>query len=67
MEDDSRVFLFDGQKYFMRTADQPLEEISLVQAKMRLPVVQAISLAAMLQDAAFATQGKTMIDGSDSV
>jgi serine protease Do len=65
MEDDSRVFLFDGQKYFMGTADQPLEEISLVQAKMRLPVVQAISLAAMLQDAAFATQGQAMIDGSD--
>lgn len=65
MEDESKTILFDGRKYFMKMTGEPAEEISLVQAKLQLPVVQAISLTAMLQKNAFAAQGKTMIDGGD--
>ena len=61
----SQVYLFDGKAIFSSEAGQRMEQISLDEAKLRLPVIQAIMLAAIRQDTALAKMGDAMIDGSD--
>ena len=65
LAEESRMILFDGEKFSQAFGNQPFEEISPAQAKTQLPIVQAISLVSMLQDSGFSSHGEALLDGSD--
>ena len=56
-------YVFDG-KNFYSIADETTSRLSLVEAKLSLPVVQAVSLAAAVQEQPFSMLGDLTLDGS---
>jgi S1-C subfamily serine protease len=60
-----QLYLFDGERFFTGESGEELQEISLVQAKLRLPFVQAISMSAAIQESPWEILGSLLIDGSD--
>ncbi len=62
--DEANTFLFDGKNFFAGEGGGRLEQLSLVQAKLSLPIVQALSMSAVIQDLPFSVFGQPMIDGS---
>ncbi len=56
-------YVFNGKKFYS-IAEETTSELSLIEAKLNLPVVQAISMSAALGKKPFSTLGKMWLDGS---
>ena len=56
-------YVFDGKKYYS-IAGETNSTLSLVEAKLSLPVVQAMSMTAAFQQQPFSTLGDLTLDGS---
>lgn len=61
---ESAEYVYNG-KNFYAIADEKAESLSLVEAKLSLPVVQAVSMTASLQKQPYSVFGSHLIDGSD--
>jgi len=57
-------YVFDGKKYYS-IAGEITSRLTLIEAKLNLPVVQAISMSAIVAQAPFSLLGKMSLDGSD--
>lgn len=57
-------YVYDG-KNFYSVAEQTVSKLSPVEAKLSLPVVQAISMSAVIEKQPFSSLGETLLDGSD--
>ena len=62
---EQKIYLFDGNKFMVGGVGQDLAELSLVEAKLSLPIVQAISIAAASHAQPFAVFGSPILDGGD--
>ncbi len=62
---EQKIYLFDGNKFMAGGIGQDLAELSLVEAKLSLPIVQAISIAAASHAQPFAVFGSPILDGGD--
>lgn len=62
--DEKETFTFDGQSFF-RTDKNESTEMTLIEAKLNLPIVQAISMTAEGREIPFGVFGVTLLDGSD--
>ncbi len=56
-------YVFDGKNYYS-IAGETTSRLTLVESKLNLPVVQAISMSAAVQQEPFATLGDLTLDGS---
>ncbi len=66
IRDNSRdTYIFDGEKFGHQKDENDFKEMTLTQAKLALPVVQAASILATSQEKPFAAWGRTFLDGSD--
>jgi serine protease Do len=64
LEGKSQRFSFDGEKFFEVTDGQK-NELTLTQAKLAAPIVQAMGTAFMNRRTGFESFGKLQLDGSD--
>jgi serine protease Do len=64
LEGKSQRFSFDGEKFFEVTDGQK-NELTLTQAKLAAPIVQAMGTAFMNRRTGFERFGKLQLDGSD--
>lgn len=64
VDGEREVFTFDGTSFFHLHGNKSLE-MTLVEAKLKLPVIQAIAMTARWQKRPFGVFGKTLLDGSD--
>ena len=56
-------YVFDGKRYYS-IAGEATSALTLVESKLSLPIVQAISMTAAVQKQPFATLGDMTLDGS---
>jgi hypothetical protein len=64
LDDQSETFVFDG-KTVREFKDGKSKQLSRVEAKLNLAVVQAMAMTASIQEAPFAVFGDPLLDGSD--
>lgn len=63
---DEAVYLFDGKRFFGADSESgKFQPLSLVQAKIKLPLLQALAIAAPLQTTPFELFGEVLLDGGD--
>ena len=56
-------YVFDGKKFYS-IADETTSRLSLIESKLNLPIVQAVSMAAAAQRKPFSGLGDLSLDGS---
>ncbi len=61
---ESVTYVFDGEQFYAFSDDKPVE-LSVVEAKINMSIIQAISMTAALQEKPFASFGELQLDGSD--
>ena len=64
LADETAVYMYNG-KNFYRVVDESAEELSLVEAKVSLPCVQAVGMMAAMQEKPFSAFGEYLLDGAD--
>ncbi len=65
VDGEKQTYLFDGKKFYTSKNDEVFSELTLVEAKLSLPIVQALSLTAVLHEQPFQPLGEFLLDGSD--
>ena len=61
---ESAEYVYDGKKFYS-VVDEKAVELSLVEAKLSLPVVQAVSMMASVHKQPYSAFGSHQLDGSD--
>lgn len=64
LKGQTEVYIFDGKSFHV-TKDDQTKELSLVEAKLNLTLVQALAMMAVIQEKPFGVFGETLLDGSD--